>query len=474
MYSTDRRGRLALAALGGFVIAGGWPFAWNLVTHGDPFASEFKRAALEAHGYGGAAGVPGVLDPGFWRYFVVMVIEPFWARFGSLGAGLANGSRGWWAYFALTAVIAAAVGAGSAVAWWSRPPSGDISDARNRLARALVVIAAAGLGVWIGANTTNPIEYVLGVRATMVVHWTPRHVMPLTAPLVAIGALGAIRATAWLPRQVRVSLGVLLLVGLSGLWAIVVRDVLDGVPVIRACARASRATTVGLRRKRTRRPWRWPEAAGPGASQNTCENVTVPPQNCRMRDAVSSSALAATSPPAARGAKMTQSRRVAPGATIVRAESDVGLPNGPFASAMVSRPVTWIMSFRIPAYSSPSRPTRRVTSPSIASAVVEPERQLRFDGAPVAHVDGGVDPGQRVALAQPSQQCLGRRSGLRGVDPEPPVHPANRGDDVGQCLLRRDDALRGGHGRFESRVPFNDLDVVDGQHARRHVDRDLR
>jgi hypothetical protein len=60
----------------------------------------------------------------------------------------------------------------------------------------------------------------------MVVHWTPRHVMPLTAPLVALGALGAVRGTAWLPRPARLAIGASLLAGLSGLWAIVVRDVL--------------------------------------------------------------------------------------------------------------------------------------------------------------------------------------------------------------------------------------------------------
>ena len=214
----DRRTRLALAALGGVALAGGWPFVANVVLHGDPVATDFKRAALVAGGFTGAAtGVPGLLDPGFCHYFVLMVIEPFWARFGSLGAGLAAGSRGWIAYFVLTGVIAVAVAGGVLAAWTGSRASGSEGASQQRLARALVVTVVSGLALWLGANVVN--------ASSMVVHWTPRHVMPLTAPLVALGALGAVRGTAWLPRQLRLLLGVLLLVGLSGLWAIVVRDV---------------------------------------------------------------------------------------------------------------------------------------------------------------------------------------------------------------------------------------------------------
>ena len=51
--------------------------------------------------------------------------------------------------------------------------------------------------------------------------------------------------------------------------------------------------------------------------------------------------------------------------TIVRAESDVGLPNGPRSSASANRPATWTASLRMPAYSSASTPRRRMTSPRI-------------------------------------------------------------------------------------------------------------
>jgi hypothetical protein len=57
---------------------------------------------------------------------------------------------------------------------------------------------------------------------------------------------------------------------------------------------------------------------------------------------------------------------------MVRAESDVGLPNGPTSSATVIRPPTFTSSLRIPAYFSPSRPSRIVTAPTIFAASYSP------------------------------------------------------------------------------------------------------
>ena len=214
--------RRALALRGGvtLVLTGGWPLAWNLVAHGDPWASDFKRAALEAGGFSGALPpVPRLLDTSFWPYFVERVIEPFWARFGSLGAGLSNGSPWWWAYFGLTGAVTVALLAGGIAAW--RPGSalpGDEQDAmRRRLARTLVLIVSVGTALWAGANVVNP--------ATMVVHWTPRHVMPLTAPLVALAAYGAQRLTKRVPAAARAALGVAVLCLLVAAWLVVVGEV---------------------------------------------------------------------------------------------------------------------------------------------------------------------------------------------------------------------------------------------------------
>ena len=60
---------------------------------GDPSAHAFKRAVLEAGGFVPTRG-PMPWTPEFWAQMRVMVFEPFWARFGSLGAGPFPGSRG--------------------------------------------------------------------------------------------------------------------------------------------------------------------------------------------------------------------------------------------------------------------------------------------------------------------------------------------------------------------------------------------
>ena len=54
--------------------------------------------------------------------------------------------------------------------------------------------------------------------------------------------------------------------------------------------------------------------------------------------------------------------------TAVRAESEVGLPNGPSRSVRTGRPSRWTSSFRMPGYDSPATPRRSVTSPSIFPA----------------------------------------------------------------------------------------------------------
>ena len=57
------------------------------------------------------------------------------------------------------------------------------------------------------------------------------------------------------------------------------------------------------------------------------------------------------------------SNSVADGVTMVRAESDVGFPKGPMSSATVILLPTLTSSFRMPAYFSPSAPSRIVTGP---------------------------------------------------------------------------------------------------------------
>ena len=146
---------------------------------------------------------------------------------------------------------------------------------------------------------------------------------------------------------------------------------------------------------------------------------------CFVRFSTRSTAAASTEA----GEKMTTSVRRVAVVTIVRAESDVGLPNGPVSSASVSRPATCTVSLRMPAYSSPGRTEAQRDGSGDAVEVVQAERQLRFERTPVDDVDQAVDSGEFVASAHAPEQRFGRRPGLGRVQPDALVHRAHgRGD----------------------------------------------
>ena len=83
---------------------------------GDPQAVAFKKAVLEAGGFVPLTG-PMPWTAEFWTQMRVMVFEPFWARFGSLGAGPFPGSRLWLVYGAASVVIV--LGAAVGVVGWT-------------------------------------------------------------------------------------------------------------------------------------------------------------------------------------------------------------------------------------------------------------------------------------------------------------------------------------------------------------------
>ena len=191
----------------GIVLAGGLGPLRAWLVFGDPSAHAFKRAVLEAGGFVPTRG-PMPWTPEFWTQMRVMVFEPFWARFGSLGAGPFPGSRVWLPYAAASVwlVVLACWGAiGTSLAAWRRirraplpTPDGPLGEralptnpAPQSAERALPTVYAlsvcgvgvcVGLAAWIGVN--------LVPQADMVVHWTPRHVLPLTAPAALLVAAG--------------------------------------------------------------------------------------------------------------------------------------------------------------------------------------------------------------------------------------------------------------------------------------------
>ena len=69
----------------GIALAAGWIHVRAWLVFGDPQAVAFKKAVLEAGGFVPLGG-PMPWTAEFWAHMRVMVFEPFWARFGSLGA----------------------------------------------------------------------------------------------------------------------------------------------------------------------------------------------------------------------------------------------------------------------------------------------------------------------------------------------------------------------------------------------------
>lgn len=198
-------------ALAGVAIVSAWVPLRELIVFGDPLGRSFRQAMLTIAGLGPTPS-PGLLDPALLSVWRTNVFEPFWARFGSLGAGPFPGSRLWTLYAMITAglLVALAYGAGTAL----RAPR------RHRaLLAATVGAACAGL-LWFYVT--------LAPRPYMAIHWTPRYVQPALPLVVAITAIGAqqLLASARVPATVARLLAAATLVVLAAASLAVLRAVI--------------------------------------------------------------------------------------------------------------------------------------------------------------------------------------------------------------------------------------------------------
>ncbi len=209
---------LSLVGLG-MALAAGWIHLRAWMVFGDPQAIAFKTAILEAGGFVPAAG-PMPWSAEFWSQMRVMVFEPFWARFGSLGAGPFPGSRVWLIYVGATAllVLVAAIG----VIAWTRAGLREVRAGAG-VSAGPVAVAVCTLGVSVGLVAWLAVNLV--PRPDMVVHWTPRHILPLTAPAALLVGAGLERLRqfpAFMQRTAAAATG-LTVVALAIAWLAVLR-----------------------------------------------------------------------------------------------------------------------------------------------------------------------------------------------------------------------------------------------------------
>ena len=178
--------RPVLLVLMGIALAAAWIHVRAWMVFGDPQAVAFKKAILEAGGFVPVAG-PMPWTAQFWTLMRVMVFEPFWARFGSLGAGPFPDSRLWIVYGAASVVIALVTMRG--IAGWIVAAAREVRRGEGgRAACTTFAIAVCGTGVGVGLAAWVLVNLV--PRADMVVHWTPRHILPLTAPAALLVGAG--------------------------------------------------------------------------------------------------------------------------------------------------------------------------------------------------------------------------------------------------------------------------------------------
>lgn len=226
---TDGLGRALTAAVPsilwvalGVTLTAAWIHLRMWMVFGDPAASAFKRALLEAGGFVPAAG-PMPWTGEFWSQMRVMVFEPFWARFGSLGAGPLPHSRVWPIYAAASAMLGLIAIVG--IVGWTRAGLRQVSTGTaGRAACTMMAVAVCAVGVGVGLSAWVAVNLV--PRADMVVHWTPRHILPLTAPAALLVAAGLERLTHAPPRVRHGAAAVtgVLVAALALAWLVVLRD----------------------------------------------------------------------------------------------------------------------------------------------------------------------------------------------------------------------------------------------------------
>lgn len=191
----------AMAFAVGVLLAAAWIPLRAWLVFGDPLARAFKRDVLAIGGFVVTEGPP-IFSAAFVEQMRLMVFEAFWARFGSLGAGPLPGTRLWWVYGAATGGLLVLFALGAA--WGTRSAWRGASSPDGHRRASMVLVCATGVvtgvALWAWVN--------LVPQADVIVHWTPRHVLPLTVPLLVVVASGLQQFARRLPAPLRIALRV--------------------------------------------------------------------------------------------------------------------------------------------------------------------------------------------------------------------------------------------------------------------------
>lgn len=190
--------RSTAAYVVGVTLAAGWIPLRAWLVFGDPLARAFKREVLALGGFV-VLDRPPIFSLAFADELRRMVFEPFWARFGSLGAGPLPGTRLWWIYGAATLVLIVLATAGITRAAGTAMRAVRRRQSPTAIAACLMTCTAGvgvGLGLWAWIN--------LVPQDDVIVHWTPRHILPLTTPLLVMAAAGLQTLAGCMPPTLRV------------------------------------------------------------------------------------------------------------------------------------------------------------------------------------------------------------------------------------------------------------------------------
>ena len=205
--------------------------------------------------------------------------------------------------------------------------------------------------------------------------------------------------------------------------------------------------------------------ASPSAGECINRAVSTPPAQAPTRSAVSDTARAPSAAGVDAGTNSTKSdaRRRGRHRRAQRIRGRVAERALGVDQRQAAGDVDAVLADAVVALAVGAEPQRqRVAGDAIA--IVDAERDLRLDRAPVAEIDDGVDPRQRVAAPHAPQQRLGRRPRLGRIEADGAIQRARPLHGLVERRAAGPQPRLGlGERRVEAMVVLDDGDAVEGE-----------